>query len=293
MAAEVAASFHERTSHTWRSVRASSRTPDRSERPLPFKLYAELPLIPLPVHLRESDWPALDALSGVGPPNTPTRDDQWLASLLFYTAGVTRRWGSDPHRSHFRAAPSAGALYPVETYVVCGDLSATVPAGIYHFEPLEYGLRCLAEGDHRRRLAAAAVDETISSAPATIVFTAIPARTTWKYELRGYRHVWWDAGTMTANLLAQAQAFSQPAKVVFGFVDGEVGALLGLDSEHEFPLAVVPVGTPGAPAARTAQPPDAGHPYVPVVGGSRDSEAIAVHRVANLPTAAAVHDWRG
>ncbi|MDX1659102.1 MAG: SagB/ThcOx family dehydrogenase [Nitriliruptorales bacterium] len=292
MPAEVARSFHERTSHTWRSVRAAGHDLDWSDRPLPFKLYPDLPLIELPVQLRESDWPALDALSGDGPPNTPLLDLQWLASLLFYTAGVTRRWARNGRDLHFRAASSAGALYPVETYVVCGELDDHLSAGIYHFEPLEFGLRRLRDGDHRRALAEAAVEPAVSSAPITVVLTGLPTRTTWKYRLRGYRHLWWDAGTMLANLLAQAQATSQPARLLTGFVDGEVSDLLGLDRERELPLVVVPVGTPGDDARGGAAAEGPRHASVPVRRAEVDHDLLAVHRVADLPTRRAVLDWR-
>jgi SagB-type dehydrogenase family enzyme len=107
---------------------------------------------------------------------------------------VTRRARLVGGRPTFlRAAASAGALYPVEVYVVCGDL-AGLPAGVYHFNPVEFALRRLRDGDHRPFLALAAADGAIERASTTLVLSGISWRTTWKYGERGYRHLFWDAG---------------------------------------------------------------------------------------------------
>ena len=101
--------------------------------------------------------------------------------LLFFSAGVTRRARMVGGRPIFlRAAASAGALYPTEVYVVCGDLPG-LPAGVYHFNPVEFALRRLRAGDHRPFLAGAAADGGIGGAPVTLVLSGIPWRTTWKY----------------------------------------------------------------------------------------------------------------
>jgi SagB-type dehydrogenase family enzyme len=172
-----------------------------------------------------------------------------LARLLFFSAGVTRIL----HGVLFRAAPSAGALYPTELYAVCGAL-ADLPAGVYHFEPAEFALRRLRDGDVRTRLAASAAEPAIAGLPLCLVLTGIPWRTTWKYRERGYRHLFWDAGAIVANLLALAAAAGWDARVLVGFVDQEVSSLLGLGEPEEYPLGLVTVAAPGASAA-TGSPP--------------------------------------
>ncbi len=295
MTGDLARSYHDRTRHTWRSVRSSGHQLDWTNQPVPYKLYPDLPPIPLTVDLAETDWPALDALSGEPPPNRKPLDGSWLAALLFYTAGVTRRWERDGRRLDFRAASSAGALYPIETYVVIRGLDEDLPAGVYHFEPLEFALRLLREGDHRALLAEAAADEGVARAPVSLVLTAIPYRTMWKYRLRGYRHVYWDAGTMLANLLALATGMAEPARILTGFVDGQVSHLLGLDEDEEVPLAVVPVGRPDPSRGPVLGWPD--HlPHRTVASSPRavrDPDLLATHRVADLMSTAAVETWRG
>jgi SagB-type dehydrogenase family enzyme len=135
---------------------------------------------------------------------------------------------------HWRAYSSAGALYPVEAYVAAED-------GLYSFDALEGALVRLVEGDARSSVAAAAgvPPETASF----VVLTGIHARTGWKYLERGYRHVWWDAGTMLANLLALAAAEGLEPHLYTAFLDRELNALLGVDGRGEYALAVVSLGT--------------------------------------------------
>jgi len=198
MNASDAAALHERTKHTWQRLRANSRGLDWGNHPFPFKLYPDLEPLLLPRQLPESSLPATRVLSGHVPALAATLDLAGLARLLFFAAGVTRIL----HGVLFRAAPSAGALYPTELYAVCGPL-ADLPAGVYHFEPAEFALRRLRDGDFRTRLAAAAAP-AIARLPLCLVLTGIPWRTTWKYRERGYRHLFWDAGAIVANLLAAA-----------------------------------------------------------------------------------------
>jgi SagB-type dehydrogenase family enzyme len=294
MIGEMSRQFHDRTSHTWRSVRADGRQLDWARRPPPFKTYPDLPLRSLPVDLAETDWPAVDALSGESPPNRAPLDVRRLAALLFSTAGVTRRWERDGRQRTFRAASSAGALYPIEVYVVVADLDGGLPAGVYHLAPLEFGLRRLRDGDHREVLAAAAADPDLARAPVSLVLTGIPWRTTWKYQRRGYRHLYWDAGTMLANLLGVATGMAEPARVLTGFVDGRVSQLLGLAPDEELPLAIVPVGDPDLDPAPAGDRPDA-LPHRPASGSAAPTDhldLLATHRAAELSSAAAVQAWR-
>jgi SagB-type dehydrogenase family enzyme len=158
---------------------------------------------------------------------------------------------------HLRTYASAGALYPVELYVGATDLpgSPGLPAGLYHFDPLRFRLTRLRATDPRPwmvRASGGAAD--VSAAPVTLALTGIPWRTAWKYGERGYRHLFWDAGMILANLLALAAADGLPARVVLGFADGELEALMGLDGVREFPLCLVAVGA-GDPAPGSPRPP--------------------------------------
>ena len=217
--------------HSPESVRTGGHRLDWAIKPEPFKIYPDLPVVSLP---RDFPMPELDTLAAISTAATGTAalDFERLAALLFFTAGVTKR-SSYPGGGvmYFRAAPSTGALYQTEVYLVAGAVDG-LAAGIYHFSPGDFALRRLREGDFRGALAIAAAEEDLAERPATLVMTAIYWRNTWKYQARGYRHLFWDSGSMLANLLASATA-------------------LGLDAEKEGALLLVPVGAAGrsAPAS--------------------------------------------
>ena len=248
---DAALRYHEQTKHSWQSVRSGGHYLDWANKPVPFKHHPTLPPLALPVEFAESNVPALDVLSGTRVEPARPLDLAGLARLLFFSAGVVRLARAPGGVLFFRAAPSAGALYPVEVYAVCGDLPG-LEAGTYHFNPVDFAVRRLRAGDVRAVLADAAAEPMVVTAPATLVFTGIPWRTTWKYRERGYRHLFWDCGTILANLLAAAEAVALPARVLMGFVDTAVSQLLGLGEPEEFPLALAPVGhpqpLPGEPA---------------------------------------------
>jgi SagB-type dehydrogenase family enzyme len=244
--ADAAARLHALTRHgapVDRSQLVAFRPLDPANRPAPFKRYADRPVEALPTDFGRSGEAAAVVLSGRVHREPVTLDARVLAPLLFLTGGVTRvsepRGGGEP--TWFRAAMSAGNLHPVEVYVVCAGLGE-VPAGVHHFAPLEVGLTTLREGDHRDLLAAATGAPEVAAAPCSLVLTGVPFRTAWKYGERGYRHLFWDAGSMLGNLLALAEAFGLSARVYVGFVDRVIAELVGVDGVEEMPLAVVTIG---------------------------------------------------
>jgi SagB-type dehydrogenase family enzyme len=200
-----------------------------------YKVYADGELVALPI-------PALESVAGT-PGGSGLLDITSLARLLYLSAGLVRKRVLPlAGEVHYRAAASAGALYPIEVYLACRDIPG-LAAGVYHFSPLDFSLRRLRDGDHRGALLAAAGDTQIAAAPGILVFTAIFWRSAWKYRPRAYRYCLWDCGTMLANLLATAQGeIGLPAKVVAGFVDEAVNGFLGLQQGREAALCLVPVG---------------------------------------------------
>jgi SagB-type dehydrogenase family enzyme len=234
-APDPAAVLHELTQHgspTDRSLLVDFQPLDPSNRPAPFKRYVGLETTPLPTDFGESGARAVDVLSGqVRPAATAGLDAAVLARLLFFTAGVTRTSASPAFEepTYFRTAMSAGNLHPVEVYAVCAGVDG-VPDGVHHIAPLELGLTTLRSG-------------AVAPGPGcSLVLTGIPWRTAWKYGERGFRHLYWDAGTMLANLLAMADASGLDARVRTGFVDRDVARLVGVDGITEFPLALVSIG---------------------------------------------------
>jgi SagB-type dehydrogenase family enzyme len=195
---------------------------DPTNRPAPLKTYTGVETVLLPSELRQSSLPAVEVLSGHHA--EPGRlDDSLLGTLLFLAAGVTRvARTADGGHIWFRSAMSAGNLHPVEVYVVGDD--------VHHYHPLDHALVRLRRGVH--------VCDNV-----TLVLTGIPFRTCWKYGERGWRHLWWDAGALLANLVAAADAHGVPAQIMAGFPDAAVAPLVGIDGVDEVPLALVRLGS--------------------------------------------------
>ena len=243
---DAAWSYHNSTKHSYDSIHTDPHYLDWENQPLPFKIYRSLDPMALPQDLLSSGVPALSALSAFDPPaesaSIPHLSMALLASLLYFSAGITKRKQYPGGEILFRAAACTGALYHIELYLVCGDLPE-LQAGVYHFAPGDFALRCLRQGDYRQLLVQATGGEpAVAAAPLTIICTGTYWRNAWKYRARTYRHCFWDTGTMVANLLAVSAAHTVPAKVVMGFVDETLDRLLGLDTMREVALALVTLG---------------------------------------------------
>jgi SagB-type dehydrogenase family enzyme len=159
-----------------------------------------------------------------------------VSQLLWATQGIT-----DPEGK--RTAPSAGALYPLEVFLVMGE-KGPVPTGVYRYRPQGHDLACAGEGDRRMKLARAALDQNwLADAPITIVIAAVYERTVRRYRQRGERYVHMDAGHAAQNLHLQAVALALGTVVVGAFDDAEVKRVLSL-AEDEQPLCLMPVGRP-------------------------------------------------
>jgi len=294
----AAREFHDRTAHSPYSVRTSTHALDWDVKPFPFKIYPDLPEVELP---RELDPPATDALVALGgssehevPPGPVTLAA--LASVLYFSAGLTKtKTYPGGGEMQFRAAPSTGALYQTEVYVVAGAVAGVVP-GVYHFSPGDFRLRRLRDGDCRGTLAAAAAEPEAARRPTTLILTAIYWRNTWKYQARGYRHLFWDSGSMLANLLATAATLGLGPKLLTGFVDAEVNALLGLDAEREASLELVLLGgpepaRPDRAAARPVEPITLA--TLPLSSEERDYPLLReIHAASSLGPTDEVVAWR-
>ena len=265
----AARSFHDATKLSYISL---------ATKPPLYKSYPGLSAVELPAEVPSPEAPTLPAVAGTmsqaaGPMGLTT-----IAQVLHYSAGLIRRSTlRTAGEVHYRAAASAGALYPIELYVVCGDLP-DLAAGVYHYGPATNSLTLLRSGDYRGNLAAASADHlAVADAPATIVCTCVFWRSAWKYRERGYRYCYWDNGTILANMTATANALGHPAEIVAGFVDSEVDALLGLESSSEASFCLVPIGSGSA----APQPVDS-------LGPTNDG-VLGVERRTEYPETAALH----
>ncbi|MGH2706902.1 MAG: SagB/ThcOx family dehydrogenase [Actinomycetota bacterium] len=291
----AALAYHEATKHSFESVRSRRHFFDWANQPHPFKVFdANLPRISLPQGQSPVGMSALDAIGGVPRDPPVVLDLGALSRILSYGAGVIRKMSVGGGKAvYFRTYACAGALYPVEVYVVSAALPG-LTAGVYHFDPLHRVLTALREGDHQAYLVRAAAGEPALSAASTIlVLTGMPWRTTWKYTERGYRHLWWDSGMILANLLALAGSAGIAARVICGFVDSEVETLLGLDARAEFPLGLLSLGRGGQVPASGDPPPSASFPFRPLSGRQIEYPTILeVNDAGRLRDASEVAAWR-
>ena len=161
-----------------------------------------------------------------------------FSQLLWATQGITwRAWGVD-----FRAAPSAGALYPIETYVVVNRVEELVP-GLYHDQVKEEQIVLLKEGDFGCDLAGAGLgQEMLEEAACVFVWTATVGRSKWKYRERAYRYIYMDAGHIGQNLYLAATALNLGCCTVGAFFDEEVDRLIGIDGKEEISVYLGAVG---------------------------------------------------
>ena len=284
--------YHDRTIHSPASVRTSGHTLEWDIKPFPFKVYSDLAAIPLPRDLDPLATDTLTALAGAQAPTARLTLEE-LAAVLFYAAGVTRK-KTYPGGGEilFRAAASTGALYQTEVYVAVGEMAGLEP-GLYHFCPGDFALRRLRSGDVRRAMVTAAADESLATRAATVLLTAIYWRNTWKYQARGYRHLFWDSGTMLANALAVAGALGLAPRVLTGFVDTDVNRLLGLDTAREAALELVALGPETAPAPPLGALDAIDHATLPLSSSEVDYPLLhEIHAASSLDSPDAVRAWR-
>jgi SagB-type dehydrogenase family enzyme len=135
------------------------------------------------------------------------------------------------------------------------ELYAATPAGLLHFHPGEGAARRLRTEDARAALARAAAAPELAEAAAVLVLTGIVSRTAWKYGARGWRHVFWDAGAMLANLLALGEEGGIGPRLLTAFMDAEVSEVLGIEPPREAPVALLAAGRARPPREAGRAPP--------------------------------------
>jgi hypothetical protein len=197
-----------------------------------------LPRLALPRSLPSTMAPAVAVLAGTADVARTGLDLPKLSRMLHLSAGVVRTTERPYATWLFRAAGSAGGRFPLEVY-------AAVPegTGVHWYDPQDHALVQIGpppRGD-----------------TPTLVVTGVPWRTGWRYRERGYRHVYWDAGTMLGQLLAVAGSAGLSASLYGRYPDTSVAALVGADGVHEWPVAVVALAD-GPPMIEATAPAAAG-----------------------------------
>jgi SagB-type dehydrogenase family enzyme len=157
-----------------------------------------------------------------------------IGQLLWSAQGIT-------HGTMMRTAPSAGALYPLETWLVAGEVKG-LPAGVYRYLPRTHHLVPVRMGDVRGELRGASLHQSpVGDAPASVVFSAVFSRTIGKYGRRGVRYAHMEAGMAAQNVALQAVSLHLGTVVIGAFDDDEVSRVLGLPTGED-PMIIMPVG---------------------------------------------------
>ena len=208
-------------------------------RPAPIKSYPDAERVALPDphgYQALSLEQAIEARRSVRDYASAPLSSQELARLLHAAQGITAP------RQGFRAAPSAGALYPVELYAVVHAVAGLEP-GIYHYAVGEHALELLQSGDFRAAVMQAGLGQDfLWQAGVCFVLSAIFQRTRWRYRERTYRYVLLEAGHVGQNLYLAATAMGLGVCAVGAFLDDALNDLLGLDGQAEAALYVISVG---------------------------------------------------
>jgi SagB-type dehydrogenase family enzyme len=216
---------------------------DWSNKPETYKQYPDKPRVALPRPATEGGAPLWDILSS----RRSVRDflerpveAHQLSQILWASQGIT----AEQFGYKFRTVPSAGALYPVETYLIVNHIEG-IPQGVYHYNVLEHCLEQIKEGDYRVTMARAALDQKIAyDANLVFAWTAVLERCKWKYKQRAFRYIYLDAGHISQTVAMAAVALGLGSCQVAALYDEEVNDLLGVDGSEETAIYLTVVGNP-------------------------------------------------
>lgn len=232
--------FHHETSLTWLGILGDLFCA-KPEKPPQYKTYPGAKLIELP----EAKYRGMVLEEAIGKRRSVRNYSpkaisiSQLSQLLFAAQGITGRMYGQPLRS----APSAGALYPFEIYLVVNNVQG-LPQGIYHYAVLNQVLELVKSGDFSRQITDAGLkQEMLGDADITFVLSAIFDRTRHKYGERGFRYVYIEAGHISQNIHLQAVSLGLGSVSVGAFLDEKVNQLIGIDGHKEAVIYLHAVGT--------------------------------------------------
>lgn len=220
-----------------------------SKKPDTYKRYPDKPRIALPRPQTEGGpplWQILSARRSVRDFEPRPVADHQVSQLLWAAQGIT----AEQFGYKFRTVPSAGALYPVETYLIVNQVEG-IARGVYHYNVEEHGLEQLREGDYRVTIARAALDQRVGyDAGLVLAWTAVFERCKWKYKQRAFRYVYLDAGHIAQTVALAAVGMGLGSCQIAALYDEEVNDLLGVDGVEESAIYLTVVGNPVAPGTR-------------------------------------------
>jgi len=235
----IGETFFQNTKSTRESA-ARSQPADLSSRPPLYKEYPDTPRILLPPP--HADTPTLDQCLHLRKSVRRFADKPMtiaqLSYLLWAVAGIQRSMGD----FHFRPAPSAGALYPIETYLIVHNVDC-ISKGLYHYAIRPHALEELRLGDFRNDIVQATQGQRMHAfANIVIIWTAIFQRTKFRYHDRAYRFIYLDAGHIAQNLALTAVGLGLSSCQVGAYFDDEVNHIVGVDGKEESAIYLSVVG---------------------------------------------------
>jgi len=161
-----------------------------------------------------------------------------LGYLLWSSTGIQRI--EDGYE--FRTAPSAGALYPIETYIIANDIKGLEP-GIYHYSIQTHQLEQIRLGGFGQQVAVAALSQGMcATASAVFIWSAMFERCKWKYSQRAYRYIYLDAGHIAENLALAAVSLNLGTCEIGALFDDQVNVIIGIDGIEESTICMAVVG---------------------------------------------------
>lgn len=217
---------------------------DLNNKPLMYKEYPEAGKIALPAVERCGDMNLYEALlrrkSQRRFIDAPISLDM-LSCVLWSSSGIQRK----EMGFAFRTAPSAGALYPIETYIIANRVTG-IENGVYHYQVKHHLMEELEAGDFSGRIAHASLGQQMcASAAAVIVYAALFERSVWKYKQRGYRYIYLDAGHMAQNLALASASIGIGCCHIGSMFDNEVNEIIGTDGTDESVVYMSVIGQTG------------------------------------------------
>jgi SagB-type dehydrogenase family enzyme len=237
---EIGYLFQQETKY-WRD-RPGGGMLDWSQKPSPYKEYPGVVEIGLPAFQPPGvtlEWCVRNRRSVREYAPEPVLLDQ-ISFMLWASTGIRGRIQG----YEFRTAPSAGALYPIETYLLVNNCSG-LSNGIYHYSVRRHSLEIVKQGDFGEGLAHASLGQSMcAEAPCVFIWSAVFGRSKWKYKDRAYRYVYLEAGHLAQNLALAAVPLGLGTCQIAAFFDDEVNQLVGLDGTEESVIYLSTVGRP-------------------------------------------------
>jgi SagB-type dehydrogenase family enzyme len=239
MAEKIGDKFHQLTKYNREKMESGEI--DWNNKPYPYKFYKDKPIIKLLQIEKLSKTTLYSAIkerkSTRSFSKAPINEEQ-LSYLLWSSTGIQRK----EFDFEYRTVPSAGALYPIETYLVVNNIK-NLEQGVYHYNIKNHELEYLKTGDFGLDISRAALNqEMCSEASVVFIWSALFSRSKWKYGERAYRYIFLDAGHIAQNLALTSASLKFGCCHIAAFYDDEVNAIIGIDGISESAIYASVVG---------------------------------------------------